>query len=234
MLAAYLPHMPALANAGTLPRLVIAFAALVPLDLLLCRRSGKARWLLLHSIANVVICAFAWHDLLSVLYAPAVSCVGRPSSEVPPELIVALHAYHLAFFKCTAADLFHHLVFVGLLGSLSLYFDAGPLVNFGAFFICGLPGAIDMLMVAAVKHGLLLAATEKVWNARINVWVRSPGLVVCGFCLWLAIAHGPDSSCVRHPRIAAAVGFLAFANGQFYMQQVAGNAYRKVPGLQVS
>ena len=39
-------------------------------------------------------------------------------------------------------------------------------------------------MLCAVKLGYLKKEEEKVWNARINVWVRSPGLLASAFSIY--------------------------------------------------
>ena len=62
----------------------------------------------------------------------------------------------------------------------------------------------------------------QVWNARINVWLRSPGLVVGGYLMYLAITRGPSgTSCADVPLVSVIVGLFFFGNGQYYMQQVA-------------
>ena len=42
--------------------------------------------------------------------------------------------------ECSAADYFHHLLFVGVLCPFGLVCDWGVLQNSVAFFLCGLPG----------------------------------------------------------------------------------------------
>ena len=76
---------------------------------------------------------------------------------------------------------------------------------------------------------LAQVATEKAWNQRLNVWLRSPGLVICTFSMYLSVTQGPeDTNCAQHPWISMIVGGLCFINGQYYMQQVTGNTYLKV------
>lgn len=139
---------------NTLLRIGVIMVLMVPMDLL-CQRTGKTRWLLLHSLVNGIICYFSFSDVPTVMSRPLLGCVGRPGSELPAESIVALHTYHLLFFECSRADWIHHICFVSVLGFLCLYYDGGPLVNAVSFFICGLPGGLDMLLVVLVKHGYL-------------------------------------------------------------------------------
>mmetsp|Transcript_11811 Transcript_11811/g.34186 ORF Transcript_11811/g.34186 Transcript_11811/m.34186 type:complete len:100 (+) Transcript_11811:481-780(+) len=93
--------------------------------------------------------------------------------------------------------------------------------------MCGLPGGLDYIMLALVKLGRLDPLVEKAWNSRINVWLRSPGMLLCTFCLYQGARHGPESEATRHPLIAAATGVTIVANAQYYMQRVTGNAYRR-------
>ena len=138
--------------------------------------------------------------------------------------------YHMALFECGFDDIFHHVIFVGIIGGLGICFDAGGAVkNTIAFFMCGLPGGLDYLMLTLVKHDIILNTTEKEWNSRINVWIRSPGLLLCAFCMYQAVRHGPaDSPCALHPWISGGAAALCVINGQYYMQRVTGNTYRKV------
>lgn len=82
-------------------------------------------------------------------------------------------------------------------------------------------------MLAAVKEGLLSSETEKVVNARLNVWCRSPGLAAVGYAMFLAYRHLPPP----RPMTAAQttlVAALAVLNGQYYMQRVVANTAVKV------
>ncbi|KAL1510689.1 hypothetical protein AB1Y20_006984 [Prymnesium parvum] len=199
------------------------------LDLLVCRKL-RARWMALHFCGNVVVVASSLNDVISAMDNPITSCVGRSSSELPTHVIIALHAYHLALFECSMSDVVHHVIFVGIIGSVGICFDmGGPLKNLIAFFICGLPGGLDYLMLTLVKQDLMLPVTEKTWNSRINVWIRSPGLLLCAFCVYQAVRHGPaNSACAIQPHIAGFLATLLVINGQYYMQRVTGNTYRKV------
>ena len=56
--------------------------------------------------------------------------------------------------------------------------EMGPLMNFNNFFMCGLPGGLDYAMLFAVKHGWMSPLREKQYNSSINVWCRTPFLVI--------------------------------------------------------
>ena len=99
--------------------------------------------------------------------------------------------------------------------------------NLVGFFMCGLPGGIDYFMLALVKFGSMSPFTEKAWNTRLNVWLRSPGLLLTAFCLILGRfdEHSPESVHERLPSwMVVAVALLCTLNGQYYMQVGAGLA----------
>lgn len=47
------------------------------------------------------------------------------ASPWPVYIINSLHVYHLVFFQVSGAELFHHLVFVPVIGFLGQYYDWG-------------------------------------------------------------------------------------------------------------
>ena len=204
----------------------LTLACMLVLDVAVCRHTS-ARWFLLHAWGNIIVTVFALPDALLAADNPGTSCIGGASTYVPLWQIISLHLYHLVFFACSTADWVHHCVFVSIIGGCGLYFEGGPLTNLVALFMCGLPGALDYVMLSLVKHGHLAPLVEKAWNARINVWIRSPGMLLCTFCAYQATRHGPESEATRHPLIALLVSIIIIVNAQYYMQRVTGNAYRK-------
>ena len=128
-------------------------------------------------------------------------------------MIAAVHLYHLAAFYCTTEDYIRiiltfclnvclmftfnglslssdHFIFGGVIVPLGFWYQAGPVQNAIAMFICGLPGGLDYIMICLVKHGLMDPLLEKRYNARINVWMRSPGLIVTAYTVWVAAPAG--------------------------------------------
>ena len=106
---------------------------------------------------------------------------------------------------------------------------AGPLQNALGFFMCGLPGGLDYAMLAAVKEGLMASSTEKVWNSRIQVWCRAPGIMLASYAIYLVSRY----SKIKSPSSKAlpyAAFLLAAFNGQYYMQKVVANTSLKVNG----
>ena len=190
------------------------------LDVCFARRT-KARWFTLHALANAVITAMATPDLLKALREPKDSMEGK-CSVVPATLIPSLFIYHLSAFSNVPKDEWvHHCLFGGVIATAGLYYCPGPLQNALAFFICGLPGGIDYAMLAAVRQGAMRPVTEKVLNTWLNVWLRSPGLVLVGYIIYVACKYGRSK---MPNNVAAIVALLSAFNGNYYMQRVVASA----------
>jgi len=172
----------------------------------------------------MIVAITALPDLCEAFANPQLSSTGGDPSMYPIYMIPAIHLYHLFFFKCSRADWVHHVVFAGIICPMGLFLKTGPVANAVAFFICGLPGGLDYIMLACVKHQWMSKLREKVWNARINVWIRSTGLVFCAATIYV----GATASHSKTPAWAALLGaLLCVVNGQYYMQVVVGNTFVK-------
>ena len=213
---------------GRLAPVGYAVMALLALDFSLCHRyGGGARWYLLHAFANFVVAAAAAEDLWASLLRPT-HCYTGAFSLWPAWVVPAIHLYHLLAFECSTADWVHHLLFAGIIGPIGFFFEPGPVQNTVGFFICGLPGGLDYLMLALVKLHRMDRYAEKRINSRINVWLRSPGLLFAAFCCVYGRfdVHAPQAVKERVPWwVAVSCALLCALNGQYYMQVVVGNTF---------
>ena len=134
-------------------------------------------WKCIHAFANLLISYFCINDLLKTAVDPIGATKGVRGvdySMKPAYMILCLHIYHLLpfmRFKLHDGDVFHHLVFVGIVGPVGIAFDTGPLQNFVAFFICGLPGALDYIMLVLVKLKMLSAPSAQQCYIQIRVGI---------------------------------------------------------------
>ena len=181
----------ALDNAAAVYIILIALPALLILDVTVCKAfcsDSGARWFLLHALGNGVVAALALPDFFHVAANPpaamsAAYCSDLPfpaCSDWPTCLIISMHIYHMLRFRLGPDDLFHHLLFVPIIGGIHFAYPLGASNNILSFFISGFPGGLDYFLLALVKAGRISSFTEKRINCSINTWVRSPG-IVC-FC----------------------------------------------------
>jgi hypothetical protein len=231
-------HMPSIARPRSLVRALRHAVAMIDKWVLTPWLLGRSvdtkglcatRWFFLHSLANLGVCLTALHSMRTVLSDPVHALDGGKyvddsmfgvASSWPLTIINSVHVYHmLGGFKLSAADYFHHLVFIPTLGFPGQIFKWGPLSNWLAFFISGLPGGLDYFLLGLCKLGLVdpvrTAYThhagrprhamahrspaprvraaqifEKRVNANMNTWIRVPGILFSVVLLYQAILLG--------------------------------------------
>ena len=212
--------------AATLLYLLLLDALVLPRVL---RNPQKSRWFALHAAGNAVVTVAAAWDVVRTFAAPVANLVGPTGSMLPNAAISAIHLYHLLFFRLSADDIFHHGLFVGVLCPLGVVFknDGGASLNFGAFFLCGLPGGLNYAALVLNKEGRLTNLQQKWFDAAINTWMRAPALAVFAFLQWQVWAAGARPARGWHPHLitfnTAAVAALHFYNGMYYAEQSVGN-----------
>jgi len=151
---------------------------------------GTTRWFFIHSLANAFVCLSGLKSMKAVALDPLHAFDGAAFGEEetgffgaisvwPLTIINAVHIYHMVGgFRLTPADYFHHGLFIPTIALPGQIYRWGPLSNFQAFFISGLPGGIDYLLLGLQKVGKLNGMTEKRVNANLNTWIRAPGILI--------------------------------------------------------
>ena len=180
----------------------------------------QARYFALHGLWNIIISILIIPDLYVVITDPlhAVSS-GSGFNKWPAIMGISLHIWHcVAYTGLTSDDYFHHIVFAGGLSVITLLWDWGYSTNFLIFFICGLPGGLDYIMLALVKHNYLAKITEKRINKFLNVWMRGPGCIASACLIWTNWMSGSTSHIPISIKLVTIL--LAVTNGQYYSRRV--------------
>jgi len=226
---------------GAVVATALSLAPLIAIDYTVCARvcrDAGARWFLLHAIGNMIAAACCLPDFkyafanppaaVAVSYCRTLPAGGLGCSDWPTAMIIAMHLYHMISFKLSPDDLFHHLIFVPIIGGIHFAFPWGVAGNILCFFISGLPGGIDYFMLAAVKAGKLSAYTEKRVNCSINTWLRSPGILgfnfLALFC-WAKPYPGTPPADIMPTWLFTFCFIVVSFNSQYYAQRVIGNYY---------
>lgn len=165
------------------------------------RDVNLARWFFIHSLANGFVCLSAISSIKAVVSDPINAFDGAAFGEDtgffgaisiwPLTVINAVHFYHMiGGFQLTAGDYFHHFLFIPTIALPGQLFRWGPLANFQAFFISGLPGGVDYLLLGLQKLGALDHLVEKRVNANLNSWCRAPGILFSTVLCYQGLLYG--------------------------------------------
>lgn len=199
---------------------------LLDLPLRLVFSDQKTRWFALHFITNMVITVLCLSDLLGVAQNPLCSFVEPTNSWHPSYAAFALHFYHLTCFTTLRLeDVVHHVLFGGGLGMFNFFLMWGRMTNLLMFFMTGLPGGIDYLLLVLVKTHRMERLTQKAVCASINTWLRAPGHVFTASLMAICVWQG--TTMVPYPGIVVScVAGLCLLNGVYYGEQAVGTFNR--------
>lgn len=180
----------------------------------------KARYFSLHGLWNIIISILILPDLYKTIIDPLHALApGTDFNKWPSILGTVLHFWHcVAYNGLTWDDYFHHFVFAAGFSIITFGWDWGYGTNFLIFFICGLPGGLDYLMLAAVKHGYIEKISEKRINKLLNVWCRGPGCIASACLIWINWMSGQTEHIPVSVKLICIL--LAFTNGQYYSRRV--------------
>ena len=152
------------------------------------RKEATVRWFGVHALANYAISALSAPWILMVLRDPLAS-LSVPSSSVGICLAIWLHLYHMAFYRLTPADLWHHGIFLPLIGFPGYAAGAwGPLREVQLTWLCGVPGAVTYTVLAAQRMGYLTRVDEPSLTAVLNVGLRCPGTLAANLVMTYIVA----------------------------------------------
>jgi hypothetical protein len=173
-----------------------------------------------HVLHNAAIVAAAASDVL-VSFTDFGRLTERPVSWSAVYLCYALHLYHCLLYWRTfhMDDWLHHGLMIGVALPLGSTVPAGPLMGMNLFFTTGLPGGVSYALLFAEKNGWITQAVSRRWNARVNLWIRSPGCVAQA-ALTLAVILSSAEATKWETAVALAVAALTLWNGQYFMEQV--------------
>lgn len=152
-------------------------------------------WFTVHAFINLIVVLFTTPSLFATLINPTKSLNVEyhentiASSRFPMCLVIWLHLYHIFLHSLSHEDVFHHFVFISLLAFPGYYYDWGVLGNFQLFFISGLPGGLIYALLAFQKCGYFLHVHEPTFSAKMNVFIRMPGVLIANICLFYCMIH---------------------------------------------
>lgn len=189
----------------------------------------KGKYYLSHTIINSFITFYTFNDMISC-YTDFNNSINNDINLMPSIMVYSLHFYHMIAYykKLRFDDWLHHILMVIVALPLANIVDAGSLLNHSLFFLCGLPGGIDYLMLFLVRNNIIDRMTEKYWNKVINLWIRAPGCISHMVLSLISFFNYRDTIFKDDfNKVALFVtAILVFWNGIYFMEQVVSD-YKK-------
>lgn len=144
----------------------------------------KGRYFILHAAGNAIAVALTFQGMMKTLLDPVHAADGDVQI-FGFCVVVGIHIYHiLAFQPLPQIEWVHHILMIGVVGPVVFYYARGAIIDYCSFFLSGLPGGIDYVMLALVKNGVCEKNLEKRINSAINTWMRTPFGVIGAYILF--------------------------------------------------
>ncbi len=178
---------------------------------------------LIHSLHNAAIVYLTGGEVLQSL-TDFRYVLNSPKNIAALELVFALHFYHVIRYwkKLRYDDWLHHILMIGIGLPIGWITDSNSLLGYSLFFMTGLPGGIDYVLLFLVRNGWVQKETEKNVNAYLNTWIRSPGCISHATLTILLISANYESYTAAWFG-GILVATLTYWNGQYFMRQVVEN-----------
>ena len=135
----------------------------------------EGRYYMNHFLGNMIIVYYTLPYMINS-YTETITdgCI-----ECAISIVYSTHIYHMIWYlsKLRYDDWLHHLVMVGVTLPLTYFVNNNNLIGHCLFFITGLPGGIDYLLLFLIRNNIIDKMIEKKLNRLINLWIRCPGCI---------------------------------------------------------
>lgn len=197
-------------------------------------KRNQYRYFAIHILANLYVTIIHMPDVIAVYADPVYNYAARTNTKGMC-VTVAVHVYHvLAFQPLPVIDWVHHVIMVFFMAPLAYAAAPGPLLGHGNFYISGLPGMLDYILLVGIACGFVDRLTEKRYNAVIQSWIRMPGTMVhavLGYICYIDSATRLiDGISIKERALFPYIGLSTFVtaatfywNGIYFQNRVVAN-----------
>lgn len=150
-------------------------------DFIISKLNYKSVYYFNHVVNNAIVIYESFPCVLNC-YTDFIDTI---NTEIPincMNITIALHMYHILIYwpSLRKDDWLHHIIMVGIIAPIIFSYKlGGNVVGHGLFYISGLPGGIDYILLFLNRNNMLISRhTEKYINSLLNIWLRCPGCIV--------------------------------------------------------
>ena len=185
----------------------------------------KGKYYLIHFINNIFI---TYYTFLDVIYTFTEfnnnyqNCIINYS---PTVITFSLHLYHTIIYykKLQFDDWLHHILMCCVALPLTLLFNPGYLLGYSLFFLTGLPGGINYLLLFLTRNKIITRMTQKTINTSLNLWIRLPGCISHTTITLLYLINNFHDFYLYEMCLIMLITSIVFWNGIYFMNQVVQN-----------
>ena len=182
----------------------------------------NAIYFLMHTILNSYIVYLTYYETFLFLVNP----IGQYNYYSPCcikacSIIIGFHLYHILTEKLDLETAIHHIVTVFITGGSSLFVPTGKSICAITFFMCGLPGGLDYLLLFFGRYNIINKLTEKNINRWLNLLIRMPGMMICNWYILINIYI--DNITLNEYLIPVISSNLMLINSIYYCNKTVGN-----------
>lgn len=200
----------------------------IGVDMFLSKFINKPYYLL-HSLANWGIVYYTYPTVRDT-YLNLTKSSMLITNPISYQICAALHIYHILRYKMNREDIKHHIPTLTVLSIPLFNVSQSPLVAHIAFYLCGLPGIIDYILLFLSRNNIIYNMTEKKWNLYLNLYLRCPGAILNSALAFLLIQQQPKIlECYN--LFYLGVGAFSFWNGTYYLRNVIVDYHLRINDL---
>lgn len=192
----------------------------------------QGKYYLIHSLVNFFIVIFTFSDVLNIYYDFDNSTT-QNINYFPTMITYALHFYHVILYykKLRKDDWIHHILMVTVALPIGCLTKSGSFLNHSLFFLTGLPGMIDYLLLFLVRNNCINKLTEKKINKQLNLWIRNPGCIAHSCLTILAFFKFYDNYSQLQRIMIILSAILVYWNGIYFMEQVVSDYQKNIDNI---
>ena len=203
---------------------IITTSLLCLVDKILTINNIKGQYYFNHFIVNSLIVFSTYNDVL-LPYTNFDNILDIGVNTTAVEYTFSIHLYHIIMYynKFLFDDWLHHIVMIFFTLPMGLYFNCGPIMGHSLFFLTGLPGGINYLLLFLQRNNLIEKKTQKYYNYQLNIWIRQPGCIATSILALLYYNKYVNKNDYLSLFFVSYIGISQYWNGVYFMEQVVRN-----------
>jgi len=195
----------------------------ISVDIILKKFNIEGRYYLNHFIGNMMIVNYTFPYLISSYTDNIIEDTNMIENAIA--IVYSIHIYHMIWYfsKLRYDDWLHHLLMVGVSLPLTIVASNNNLTGHCLFFITGLPGGIDYMLLFLIRNNIMDKMIEKKINRVINLWVRCPGCIATSTLIIYNIVKYYHTLTFAMLMASLIITGTVYWNGIYFMEQVVVN-----------